>query len=765
MTPDLRSIPTSPQSGGCPMGFGSGTAAGRFDPFGEEYQLNPGKALQWARENEPIFFDEKLGYWVITRYEDVQEVFRDNVTYSPANALEKITPLTEEARQILAEYDFNLNRTLVNEDEPQHTARRRALAGAFETSELADHDEMVRRLVVERIESFADRGEVDLVRALLYDVPLNVAFHFLGVPEHDMELLHKYSVAHTVSTWGRPTDAEQAEIATSVGKFWQLAGDILAELREDPGAEGWMPYSIRRQQEMPEVVTDSYLHSMMMAGIVAAHETTAHSGANAVKLILETPGLWRKLGEHPELIPNAIEECLRLSGGVAAWRRITTTDTVLSGVPLPTGSKLLMVSAAANRDPEVFPDPDIIDLHRDNSAQHLTFGFGSHQCLGKNLARLELQVILQELTARFPDLRLAEQEFSFVANTSFRGPDHLLVEWDPAGVQAPPTEFPGIVFNGPGRELRTRHLRIAVAEDTVPGIRRIVLESPDGEALPTWHPGAHIEVEAGQVNRHYSLCGNDPHTWEIAVALEPEGRGGSRWIHDHAVEGATLKVRGPRNNFRIDAAATSLILVAGGVGITPMLAMADDAKARGIDYELHYCGKNRDTMAYLDRIADDHGGNSVLHISDEGSRLDIAVFQDRHDQGMQLLACGPDRLTSALLAELPAWPQGSIRHETFTALNTLDTSANEEFTVELNSTGEQLTVPADTTLLETLESNGHDVYADCREGLCGTCEVGVLSGSIEHRDHLLSDRERASCSKILTCVSRGTGTSPLVLNL
>lgn len=771
MTIDLSTIPSTvhdvsaPATGTCPFGFSATQAVENFDPFGIEYQLNPGEALKWARENAPIFFDAKLGYWVITRYDDVQEVFRDNVTFSPSNALEKITPLTQEAQEILKAHDFNLNRTLVNEDEPQHTARRRALAGAFDTKELAHHDVMVRKLVAERIEKFQHDGTIDLVGALLYDVPLTVAFHFLGVPEHDMELLHKYSVAHTVSTWGRPSEEEQAEIASSVGKFWQLAGDILEELRTTPDAEGWMPFSIRMQKEMPEIVTDSYLHSMMMAGIVAAHETTAHSGANAVKLILETPGLWQKLGAHPELIPNAIEECLRLSGGVAAWRRVTTTETDLAGVHLPKGAKLLMVSAAANRDPEVFPDPDIIDLYRDNSAQHLTFGYGSHQCLGKNLARLELQVILQELTSRFPDLTLADQEFTFVANTSFRGPNQLLVEWDPTAVQSPPADFPEMVFNGPSRELRTRQLRIATADDSIPGIRRLVLETTDGSPLPNWHPGAHIEVEAGGVNRHYSLCGNDPQAWEIAVALEHNGRGGSRWIHENAQEGTTLSVRGPRNNFHVNKEASHLILIAGGVGITPMLAMADDAKKRGITYELHYCGKNRETLAYLNRIERDHGDHSRLHISDEGTRLNIDEFRERHAHGVQLLACGPDRLTSALLKELPNWPEGSIRHETFTALNALDTSANEEFTVEINSTGETLTVAANTTLLEALESSGHDVYADCREGLCGTCEVGVLSGDIDHRDHLLSEREKETGAKILTCVSRGKSCTKLMLNI
>lgn len=764
-----------PTSGKCPFSSTAGaieanSAADYFDPFSLDYQLNPGEHAKWARENEPIFFSEDLGYWVITRYEDVQEVFRDNVSFSPSVALEKITPLTDDAKRILAEHDFALRRTLVNEDEPDHTARRRALGGAFDTENLEKNEEMVRRLVTERIDNFIDDGHVDLVADVLYEIPLLVAFHFLGVPEHDMDLLHKYSVAHTVSTWGKPTDEEQVEIADSIGKFWQLAGEILEELRQTPDADGWMPMSIRAQKEQPDVVTDSYLHSMMMAGIVAAHETTAFSGANTVKLLLENPEVWEQLCDSPELIPNAIEESLRLSGGVAAWRRITTCETSIGGVNLPEGARVLMVSAAANRDPEMFPDPDTFDLFRDNVAKHLTFGFGSHQCLGKNLARLELQVILQELVKRLPHIRLVDgQDFGFVPNTSFRGPQHLRVEWDPEGnperCDYLDSSNPEVVFNGPNRQLRTRRMRVTHMDEASNGIRRLVLRTEDGSKLPKYWPGAHIEVDAGGLNRHYSLCGQGHDTWEIAVALDSASRGGSEWIHENIRLGSTLNVRGPRSNFRFDVNATKLILVAGGVGITPMLAMADEAKARNIDYELHYAGRTRTDMAYLDRIRDDHGANTALYVSSEGTRLDTTAFADKYTQGVQLLTCGPDRLTSDLLDKLAHWPADSVRRESFSAATLLHDAENEPFTAVVNSTGEEFEVPANTTLLEYLENAGHDLYADCREGLCGTCEVGVLAGEPDHRDHLLTAREREAGHCMLPCVSRGKCTSKLVLDL
>lgn len=738
-----------------------------FDPFSLDYQINPGEHARWARENEPVFFDEKLGYWVVTRFEDVQAVFRDNLTFSPSVALEKITPLTEEAKQILTDHGFGLDRTLVNEDEPDHTLRRRVLGGAFDVENLAEHEDMVRDLVNERLDKIVDVGRADLVTSLLYEVPLMVAFHFLGIPEHDMKMLHKYSVAHTVSTWGRPTDEEQAHIADSVGKFWQLSGEILEELRGNPDAEGWMPFSLRAQTEHPEVVTDSYLHSMMMAGIVAAHETTAFSGANAVKLLLENREVWEQICEDPRLIPNAIEESLRLSGGVAAWRRITTKPVTIGGIDIPEGERLLMVSAAANRDPEMFPDPDVIDLYRDNVSKHLTFGFGSHQCLGKNLARLELQVILQELTSRLPHMQLEEgQDFGFVPNTSFRGPQHLWVTWDPdENPRKQDLSFPPIVYNGPNRELRTRQMRVTEASYLTDNILKLVLEPEDGSRLPHCWPGAHIEIDAGGVNRHYSLCGQSDSSWEIAVALEEDGRGGSQWIHDNAKVGEMLQARGPRSNFRFDTESSKLILVAGGVGITPMLAMADEAKARGMDYELHYAGRSEKSMAYLDRINADHSRNTTLYTSIDGNRLDVNSFSERFVEGTQLLTCGPERLTDALLAAVKHWPEGTVRRESFAASNSIDSSKNKEFQVVINSSGKETTVPANITLLEHLENEGYDLYADCHEGLCGTCEVGMISGEAEHRDHIMTEREQETNTRMFPCVSRGRCGSKLVLDL
>ena len=474
----------------------------------------------------------------MSRYEDVKAVFRDNVTFSPSIALEKITPNSPEADAILARYDYGMNRTLVNEDEPAHMERRRALMLSFLPEELAHHEPMVRRLTREYVDRFIDKGEADLVDEMLWEIPLTVALHFLGVPEEDMDTLREYSIAHTVNTWGRPTRDEQLAVAEAVGKFWQFAGSVLDKMRADPSGHGWMQYAIRRQKELPDVVTNSYLHSMMMAGIVAAHETTAHASANALRLLLQNRDMWEAICADPSLIPNAVEECLRFSGSVVAWRRLVTKDTQIGDVAIPKGAKLLIVMASANHDERHFENPDVLDIYRDNTTDHLTFGYGSHQCMGKNLARMEMRIFLEEFTKRLPHMELVpDQTFTYLPNTSFRGPGPLLVRWDPepqSGTPGPSILDEHTPF-GIGAPVEARDRASGACLPRCPGRRmasiRLTLEDPHGRPLPGWTPGAHIDVDVGHLRaqvlavrrngRSLASAGRDPEggerTWRLGI--------------------------------------------------------------------------------------------------------------------------------------------------------------------------------------------------------------------------------------------------------
>ncbi|MFO7647932.1 cytochrome P450 [Halomonas campaniensis] len=506
----MTSAPSQPaaEAGGCPFhrvnepapnGCPVSPQAAAFDPFDRPYQLDPAEALRWSRDQEPVFWSPRLGYWVVSRYDDIKAIFRDNLTFSPSIALEKITPPSDEALAVLKRYDYGMHRTLVNEDEPAHMARRRELLDAFTPEALEAHAPMVRRLVRERLDAIIDRGRADLVAELFWEVPLTVALHFLGVPEEDMEQLRRFSVAHTLNTWGRPSPAQQVEVAEGVGRFWQYSGEVLRRMQARPDGHGWMYDMIAKNREKPDVVTDSYLHSMMMAIIVAAHETTALATANAFRQLLSRPAVWAELCANPALIPAAAEECLRHSGSVVAWRRIATREVAVGGVTIPEGGRILMVTASANHDPRHFENPDELDIYRDNAVDHLTFGYGSHQCMGKNLGRLEMRIFLEEFTRRLPHLELEEQTFTFLPNTSFRGPEALRVCWDPArnperrdpAVRTAQRDFP---IGAPESRAIVRRVRVTRAVPEAEGILGVTLADPAGGWLPAGSPGAHLDL-------------------------------------------------------------------------------------------------------------------------------------------------------------------------------------------------------------------------------------------------------------------------------
>lgn len=747
---------------GCPVS----PEAANFDPFDTPYQLNPAEALRWFREQESVFYSPKLGYWVVSRYEDVKTVFRDNVTFSPSIALEKLTPAPPEAMKILESYGFAMRRTMVNEDEPDHMERRRLLMDAFLPENLEKHEVWVRELVRDYMDRFIDKGHADLVAEMFREIPMTVALRFLGVPNEDAKELRKFSVAHTLNTWGRPSPDQQLQIAEDVGQFWETAQAILDRMRAEPTGEGWMYDSIRMHEANPDIVPESYLRSMMMAILVAAHETTAFATTNAFLTLLSNRESWSDICENPALIPSAIEECLRVAGSVVAWRRIATADTEIGGKKIPKGGKLLLVQASANRDQRHFENPDEFDIYRHNAAEHFTFGYGAHQCMGKNIARMEMRIILDEFVRRLPHIHLVrDQAFEYLPNTSFRGPTSLWVKWEPT--QNPERRSQSVLENfthfhigAPIKDDILRRVVVTGVEREAEAVIRIDLADQHGRELPDWTPGSHIELVSGEWRRYYSLCGtrDDRNCLSIAILLEPEGRGGSLHFHDSVKPGDVLHIAGPKNHFHLDETATFYTLIAGGIGITPILAMADRLKALGKPYVLHYCGAERRTMAFLDRAKRDHGEALTVHAGDEGRRLDLPRALSGLAEGEQVYSCGPERMLKALETLAEKWPEGTLHVEHFTARSNILEPENEHaFEVVLADSELTLQVSNNQTLLEALTSAGVDVPSDCCEGLCGTCEVAVIEGQIDHRDLVLSSGERDANHRMMACCSRAKG--------
>lgn len=296
------------------------------------------------------------------------------------------------------------------------------------------------------------------------------------------------------------------------------------------------------------------------------------------------------------------------------------------------------------------------------------------------------------------------------------------------------------------------------------GIVSLTLAATNGRPLPSWEPGAHIDLLLGPgLERQYSLSADpaDRTSWRIAVRLDEHGRGGSAAAHALR-EGAVVRVRGPRSNFafRVPRARERAVFVAGGIGITPILPMVRAAAASGADWTLHYSVRSRRALPFADELAA-LGAPVRLYVSDEGSRADPATIVEE-SAGAPVWACGPTPLLAALADAGP----DRLHVEPFAADAGTAAAPAEPFEVEVASTGEVLPVAADRSILEVLESRGVFTVSSCREGTCGTCETVVIDGDVDHRDRVLSPAERAASPVMMICVSRAAGGCPrLVLDV
>ena len=313
-------------------------------------------------------------------------------------------------------------------------------------------------------------------------------------------------------------------------------------------------------------------------------------------------------------------------------------------------------------------------------------------------------------------------------------------------------------------------LQVARIEAATPRIKAVELISRVGEALPAFTAGAHIDVELGNgETRSYSLL-NDPaetHRYLVAVLREIDSRGGSTYVHDRLRVGDILASSEPANNFPLNEAGERHILIAGGIGITPLLAMSRRLAARGLDFTLHYCARSRAEAAFIDEIETALGPRLVSHFDggDIARGLDVAALLKERPAAAHVYVCGPPGLIRAVREAAPHWPKGSVHYELFrgSEADIAPRSSDQAFEIVLKRAGKTLTVPADKSILETLAGAGIKIKTLCKEGVCGTCRVGLLEGRADHRDEVLTDDERER--NIQVCVSRALPGETLVLDL
>lgn len=296
------------------------------------------------------------------------------------------------------------------------------------------------------------------------------------------------------------------------------------------------------------------------------------------------------------------------------------------------------------------------------------------------------------------------------------------------------------------------------------GVVLLTLRHPDGDPFPAWEPGAHIDVVLRpDLIRQYSLCGDpaDRSVLRLAVLREPDGRGGSQYVHDSLQPGDAMHIRGPRNNFPL-VDARRYLFIAGGIGITPILPMLGAAEQRQADWRLVYGGRTRASMAFRDELCRDYGDRVSIRPQDETGLLDLDSLLSEPDSGTAIYCCGPEPLLAAVEQYCANWPRGALHVERFAAKP--DAGPSASFEIELAQSGRTLVVPQDKSILEVVETAGVNVLSSCREGTCGTCETVVLDGTPDHRDSLLTEEEKTAGGTMMICVSRSCG-GRLVLDI
>ncbi len=301
-------------------------------------------------------------------------------------------------------------------------------------------------------------------------------------------------------------------------------------------------------------------------------------------------------------------------------------------------------------------------------------------------------------------------------------------------------------------------------------IAGLELVAADGKPLPAFTAGSHIDIHLNNgVVRQYSLC-NDPSETDrycLGVLRETDGRGGSEAVHNLDV-GQRVEISEPRNHFALSDKAEHSLLIAGGIGITPILSMARALNAKGASFELHYCARTKVRMAFREDLLTSEFSDRVhLHFDDgaEDQKFNVAELSHTPDAGTHLYVCGPTGFMDAVLdAAHKGWPSEAVHREYFAVDPPATDGDDQPFKIKIASTGQIVDIPADSAAIDVLEEMGFDIPKSCEQGICGTCITKVLEGTPDHRDYVLTDEEHAENNQMTVCCSRAH-SDLLVLDL
>lgn len=697
------------------------------------------------------------GFTFTTRYEDVVRVARDDDTFSSTRHHAR----DAQAVAIVIPGGPGLQQFPLELDPPESTEFRQLIDPLLQQSAIEKLRPMIARHTTRVIDCFAERGYCDLVADLTNPVPAAVTLDWLGFPEEDWAKLAK--PVHDI--FATTPDSERAQSgARELAYMEQRIREIIADRRAAPrdDAASYLANARRASGELFPVESLVSVMGLLIAGGVDT--TTSLTGSTLVHLYRH-PEQRQQLIDDPDLLGPATEEFLRAFAPSQSMARTAKCPVHIDGVEIPAGERVLIPWVAANHDPAVFDAPTEVRLDRDAS-KHVSFGIGSHRCAGAHLARAMFHEMITQVLTRLPDYRVDESGLvAYPTSGNQAGWDAIPATFTPESQRtATPRRRQRIRFD--------RDFEIAAVTDEADGIVAIQLRDRSGAELPLAEPGAHLELRlpSGRL-RHYSLTdavGGPDVTYRIGVLGDQNGRGGSLELHEVARSGAPIHVTALRNNFPLVDAARYLLL-AGGIGVTPLVAMAKHVVAERADAEVSmvYGGRTASAMAFVAELREVLGERLTVITEDDAGYPDFVGIIGSQPLGTAIYCCGPVPMIAAVEAACAQLGRTDDLHiERFTAAGDVDESLGhgKAFEVELARSRVTLAVAEQQRLIDAVRTVLPTMSYDCERGHCGACETAVLGGIPDHRDEVLSAAERAAGDTMMICVGR-SHTPKLVLDL
>ncbi len=714
-----------------------------FDFYSDAVIADPFPVYAKLRDLGPVVYLHKNDLYIVARFKEVSEVLLQPLRFVSSRGVSPIQKVN----------DILVGSTL-NSDPPIHDKTRAITAEPLLPGSLVEVEPRIKAAADGLIETLCTRGEFDAVSDLAQFLPITIVAELVGLPQavgSEQMLRWASATFNLFGTENSRTDQAFEDLKTlrdflqDYGRPEMLAQDGWAKRIFDVGPERGFSYEACAQ--------------LMRDYINPSLDTTISATGQIIKFCADEPQQWDKIREDARLIPNAIEEAVRLATPIRAFTRYVIEDTEVSGQVIPEGSRVIVCYASANRDPRKYADPDKFDVTRDVH-DHMGFGRGVHMCMGMHLARREIILLMEALRRRVSRFTLAGAPVVAMNNT-IRAFSSLPVKVDLSNLND--VEKQDTTASAGGKWLLAQIVsRREVATDII----GLEIANAEGATLPAYDAGAHIDVEirSGLV-RQYSLAGDpeDKSRYRLGILKDTASRGGSEEIHSEFKPGKLVRIGVPRNSFPlVDAAHT--ILFAGGIGITPILSMAHKLERIGASWEMHYSGRSYDRLAFREELT--RFGERVHFYLDDGSyqqKLDVQNTLSEPSNDKHLYVCGPhgymDFITNA--AKDAGWPSDSIHLERFGA--EIDTNG-APFVVVAKRSGKEIEILPGETIADKLTSCGIKVAVSCQSGVCGTCMTKVLGGSPDHRDLVLTDLEKAAGDQMTICCSRSK-TKRLILEI